>query len=176
MPLVAPRLIGSTNWSGWSEMGNFVFNRAKGRVNEWVERVNANDPTNSVFVVRLIASSGVEADAVLLDLDEFTALVAGATNYATNTGYSQKTLDQTSGLTVTYDDTNDRTDADSGDQTWTAVANDGTGAISDLVFGYDSDSTGGADTAILPATFHDFVVTPNGGDLTATVANFFRAS
>lgn len=157
-------------------MGNFVFNRAKGRVTEWVERINANDPANSVLVVRLISASGVQSDATLLDLDEFGALVAGATDFATNTGYSQKVLTDASSITVTYDDTNDRVDLDCADQTWTAVSNDGTGAISDLVFGYDSDSTGGADTAILPATWHDFVVTPNGGDLTATVANFYRAA
>ena len=157
-------------------MADFVFNRAKGRVTEWAERVNANDPTNAVFLVRLIASSGVETDATLKDLDEFTALVAGATNYATNTGYSQKTLTDASGITITYDDTNDWSILDCADQTWTGVANDGTGAIGDLVFGYDSDSTGGADTAVLPATFHDFSITPNGGDITATVTNWFKAA
>jgi hypothetical protein len=157
-------------------MGNIVFNRAKGRAAEWAERVNANDPTTAVFVVALIAASGVEADATLLDLDDFGALVAGATNFATNTGGGRKTLDQTGGITITYDDTLDRVDVDCPDQTWTALANDGTGAVSDVVFGYDSDSTGGTDANILPATLHDFSITPDGSDVTAQVAVFFRAS
>lgn len=157
-------------------MGNFVFNRSKGRVAEFAERVNANDPANSVFLIRLIASTGVESDATLLDLDTFDALVAGTTNFATNTGYSEKSLDNTAGITITYDDTNDRVDVDCADQTWTAVANDGTGAISDLVTGYDSDSTAGTDANVLPMTFHDFAVTPDGSDITAQIAVFYRAS
>lgn len=159
-------------------MADFVFNRSKGRVTEFAERVNANDPTNSVFLVALVASSGVESDATLLDKDDFAALVSGATNFATNTGSTRKSLDQTGGITVTYDDTNDRVDVDIPDQTWTAVANDGTGAISDIVTGYDSDSTGGTDANVLPMTFHDFSVTPDGSDITAQIATagFFRAS
>lgn len=159
-------------------MANFVFNRAKGRVTEWAERVNANDPTNSVLLVALIASTGVESDATLLDKDDFSGLVSGATDFATNTGSTRKTLDQTGGITVTYDDTNDRVDVDMPDQTWTAVANDGTGGISDIVIGYDSDSTGGTDANVLPATFHDFVVTPDGSDITAQVATagWYRAA
>lgn len=157
-------------------MGNFVFNRSKGRVAEWAERVNANDPVNSVFLVALIATTGVQADSVLLDLDDFTALVAGTTDFATNTGGGRKTLDQTGGLTITYDDTNDRVDVDCPDLTWTALANDGTGAVSDVVFGYDSDSTAGTDANVLPATFHDFIITPDSSDVTATIAVFYRAS
>lgn len=158
-------------------MGDFVFNRAKGRVAEWAERVNANDPTNSVFVIAALKASGVESDATLIDKDDFSALVSGATDEATNTGYARKSLDQTGGITVTYDDTNDRVDVDIPDQTWTAVAATG-GAWSDLVIGYDSDSTGGTDANILPATQHDFAVTPDGSDITAQIATagFYRAS
>lgn len=159
-------------------MADFVFNRAKGRVTEWAERINANDPANSVLLIALIAATGVQEDSVLRDLDDFTALVAGATNFATNTGSTRKSIDNTGGLTTTYDDTNDRVDVDVPDQTWTAVANDGTGAISDIAIGYDSDSTTGSDANVLPATFHDFAVTPDGSDITAQIATagFFRAS
>lgn len=158
-------------------MGEFVFNRAKGRGTEWAERINANDPANSVLIVALIAASGVQADSVLQDLDDFAALVAGATDFATNTGSTRKSIDQSGGITVTYDDTNDRVDVDIPDQTWTAVAAS-PGAISDIVTGYDSDSTGGTDANILPWTFHDFSVTPDGSDITAQIATagFFRAS
>jgi hypothetical protein len=157
-------------------MGNFVYNRGKGRGTEWAERVNANDPTNSVLVLMVLATSGIESDATLLDKDDFAAIVSGTTNEVTNGGYARKVLDQAAGITVTYDDTNDRVDVDIPDQTWTGVAaGDG---WNDIVIGYDSDSTSGADSAILPLTQHDFVVTPDGSDITAQVATggFYRAS
>ncbi|MGE3795094.1 MAG: hypothetical protein AB7I38_14365 [Dehalococcoidia bacterium] len=154
-------------------MGNFVFNRSKGRFAEFAERVNANDPANSVFVIDVLATSGIESDATLLDKDDFAALVSGTTNFVTQSSI-RKTIDQTGGLTITYDDTNDRVDVDCPDQTWTAVAaGDG---WNDIVFGYDSDSTAGTDANILPVTQHDFVVTPDGSDITATVAVFARAA
>lgn len=147
-------------------MADFVFNQALGKAAEWAARVEANDPTNAVFEVSLLASTGIEADATLKDLDTYTALVAGTTNEATNTGYARKVL-ANGALTITIDDTGDKTDIDFADQTWTSVANDGTGAIGDLVVSYDSDSTGGTDANIIPMTCHDFVITPDGSDITA---------
>lgn len=159
-------------------MADFVFNRSKGRLAEWAERVNANDPANSILSVALIAEAGVETDAVLRDKDDFSALVSGTTDFATNTGATRKTIDQAGGLTITYDDTNDRVDVDMPDQTWTALANDGTGKISDLVIGYDSDSTSGTDANVLPGCWFDFPVTPDGSDITVKIAEsgFYRAS
>lgn len=159
-------------------MADLIFNQAFGKAAEWVSRVNANDPANAVIEVSLLASTGIEADSVLRDKDDYAALVSGATNEATNTGYSRKVLDQAGGLTVIVDDTLDRTDLDFPDQTWTGVANDGTGAIGDLVTAYDSDSTGGTDANIIPMTLHDFVITPDGSDITAQlpVQGFFSAS
>lgn len=157
-------------------MADFGYNRSKGRVTEFAERVNANDPTNSIFSIMVLATSGIESDATLKDKDDFAAVVSGATNEVTNTGYARKTLDQAGGITVTYDDTNDRVDVDIPDQTWTAVAaGDG---WNDVVTGYDSDSTAGTDANILPMTQHDFVVTPDGSDITMQVATagFFRAA
>lgn len=157
-------------------MPDFVFNRSKGRVAELAERVNANDPANSIFVLLVLATSGIETDAVLIDKDDIAALVSGTTNEVTNTNYARKTIDNTGSITVTYDDTNDRVDVDLPDQTWTAVAaGDG---FNDAVFAYDSDSTAGTDANIIPMTQHDFVVTPDGSDITVQLnaAGFFRAA
>lgn len=157
-------------------MGQAVFNRGKGRGVEWAERVNANDPTNAVLVVMVLATSGIESDAVLVDKDSFADVVSGTTNEVTNSGYARKVLDQAAGITITYDDTNDRVDVFFPDQTWTGVAaGDG---WNDVVVGYDSDSTAGTDANILPHTLHDFVVTPDGSDITLDVptAGYFRAS
>lgn len=157
-------------------MADFVFNRAKGRVVELCERINANDPANSALIIAILATAGVQSDATLIDLDDFTALVAGATDFATNSGYARKTLTDSSSIVITYDDTNDRVDVDFPDQTWTAVAA-GSG-WNDMVVGYDADTTGGTDTNIIPLTQHDFVLTPDGSDITAQIAaaGFFRAS
>jgi hypothetical protein len=158
-------------------MASEVLNRAKGRVAELVERINANDPANSVLVVDLLATTGLETDAVLRDKDTFTDLVSGTTNFATGTGWARKVLDNTAGLTVTYDDTNDRVDVFFPDQTWTAVA-DVADDVSKLVTGYDSDSAAGTDANIVPMTQHDFLIQPDGSDVTADVptTGFFRAS
>lgn len=156
-------------------MSNFVFNRSKGRVAEFAERVNANDPANSALILDVLATTGVESDATLLDKDSFSDLVSGTTNFVTQASI-RKTLDNTGGITVTYDDTNDRVDVDIPDQTWTAVAaGDG---WNDLVIGYDSDTTGGTDANILPMTLHDFVVIPDDSDITVqfNTAGFFRAA
>ena len=153
-------------------MGNFVFNRSKGRFVEFAERVNANDPTNSVLQVS--AWNTAAADSTLIDLDTVAQVEAdGGTAEVTNSGYARKTFADST-ITITYDDTNDRVDLDVADQTWTAVAA-GT-AWTDLMFAYDSDSTGGTDANQVPVSFHDFAVTPDGSDITATIAVFARAS
>jgi hypothetical protein len=100
-----------------------VFNQASGKAAEWAARVNANDPANSILVLEAI-NAGAATDATLKDYDTFAQIEADA-NAAevTNGGYARKTFnDSTGGITVTIDDTNDRTDVDVPDQTWTAVA------------------------------------------------------
>jgi len=157
-------------------MADFVFNIAKGRVAELYRRVDINDPTNSAIIILILATSGIESDATLKDVDTVTALVAGTTNEVTNSGYARKTLTDADIVAFSPDDTNDRVDLDIPDQTWTAVAaGDG---WNDLVTTYDSDTTAGTDANIEPMTQHDFVVTPDGSDITAQVATagFFRAS
>lgn len=156
-------------------MADFVFNIAKGRVAELFQRVDANDAANSALIIVVLATSGLQSDATLIDLDTLTAVVAGATNEVTNTNYARKTLTDAD-IAYAPDDTNDRVDLDIADQTWTAVAaGDG---WSKLLVCYDTDTTGGTDANIIPLTAHDFVVTPDGSDITAQIAaaGFFRAS
>jgi len=157
-------------------MANFVYNIALGRSTEFYVRVDGNDPANSALIIMVLATSGIESDATLKDKDDFAAVVSGATNEVTNSGYARKTLTDADLTAFAPDDANDRVDLDIPDQTWTAVAaGDG---WNDIVIGYDSDTTGGADSAIVPMTQHDFVVTPDGSDIIAQIAaaGFFRAS
>lgn len=145
-------------------MADFVFNIAKGKVNYYAGLPAAND----AIIVIPIEASGVESDATLRDYDDVLTLLAAANNEQSTMG--RKTI---TSATVTVDDTNDRTDADIADVTWTAATGN---AISDLLIAYDPDTTGGTDSSLIPLVFLDFSVTPDGSDLTATVSNFFRAS
>lgn len=157
-------------------MSNQVFNIALGRVAELYNRVDLNDPANSALIVVVLATAGIETDAVLKDKDTLADVVAGTTNEVTNTGYARKTLTDVDIVAFAPDDTNDRVDLDVPDQTWTAVgAGDG---WNDVLFCYDSDTTAGTDANIVPMTMHDFVVTPDGSDITAQIATagFYRAS
>jgi hypothetical protein len=157
-------------------VADLVFNISKGKVAELAARVNANDPTNAVLLVIPVLASGVETDAVIRDKDTVSDVFSGATDEATAGGWNRKTLDQTGGVTITTDDTNDRQDVDCPDQTWTAVA--AANNTSDLMFAYDSDSAAGTDANVVPCTWHDFAVTTDGSDITAQIATagFFRAS
>lgn len=159
-------------------MADFIFNRSKGRFVEFATRINANDPTNSVLSIGLWNITAT--DAVELDLDDIAAIEAQGTNAeltsGTNANYVRKVINDTSGMTITYDDTNDRVDVDIADQTWTAL---GAGtAITDVIIGYDSDSTAGTDANILPVSQHDFPITPDGSDVTAqiNVSGIWRAT
>ncbi len=157
-------------------MANLVFNIALGRVAELYNRVDINDPANSALIIAVLATAGIEADATLKDVDTLAAVVAGTTNEVTNSGYARKTLTDVDIVAFAPDDTNDRVDLDIPDQTWTAVAaGDG---WNDVVISYDSDTTSGTDANIVPMTLHDFVVTPDGSDITAVIAatGFYRAS
>ena len=154
-------------------MGNIVYNQALGRAVQFAENINGNSPANSAFILEVINSSAT--DATLKDLDTFAAIESDAnTAEVGNTNYARKTITDASSLTITYDDTNDRVDLDIPDQSWTAVAA-GT-AWTDIVIGYDADTTGGTDANVIPCTQHDFAVTPDGSDITAQIAVFFRAS
>lgn len=157
-------------------MADFVFNVAKGRVAELANRVKSNDPANSALVVVVLATSGLESDATLMDKDTLADVVSGTTNEVTNTNYARIVLTDADLSAIAADDTNDRMDIDIPDPAWTSVAaGDG---WSKILICYDSDTTGGTDANIIPLTCHDFVVTPDGSNITAQVpaAGFYRAS
>lgn len=157
-------------------MADFVFNVAKGRVAEFYNRVDSNDPANSALIIVVLATSGLETDATLKDSTDLSDVLGGTTNEVTNTGYARKTLTDADISALTIDYANDRVDLDIPDQTWTGVAaGDG---WSKLIVCYDGDTTAGTDANIIPLTAHDFVLTPDGSDITAQInaAGFYRAS
>ena len=157
-------------------MTDQVFNIGLGRVAELYNRVDLSDPTNAVLTILVLATAGLESDAVLKDKDTITDLLSGATAEVTNTNYARKELSDADIVAFAPDDTNDRVDLDIPDQTYTNIlAGDG---WSRFVISFDSDSLAGTDANVVPLTSHDFVVTPDGSDITAQInsAGFYRAS
>lgn len=153
-------------------MANIVFNIAKGRVTELYNRVKSNDPANSALILVPIETSGLEADATLIDVDTLSALLSGTTNEQTTMG--RKTLtDADLAALPAPDDTNDRYEVSLPTTTWTAASGN---AISKIAVCYDPDTTGGTDANIIPLTMFDFAQTPSGADIQMTTGVFFRAS
>lgn len=152
-------------------MADIVFNIAKGRVAELYNRVDTNDPANSAIVV-VPVDVGATSDATIRDFDTLAAILAGGITERTTGGWNRKTLTDADLAAMTPDDTNDRMDLDTADLVWTAVS---AGAVTDLIFCYDNDTTGGTDANLVPLTMHDFPITPDGSDVTGAVANFYRA-
>lgn len=147
-------------------MADFGYNKSKGKVAEYAARVNANDPANSALIVMAINANGV-TDATLKDLDDFAAILGTAADEVTNGGYARKTITDAGGITITVDDTNDLVLVDMPDQTWvTVLAGD---SWTDLVIGYDSDTTGGTDANIVPLVQLDFITVPSGANVVWTL-------
>ena len=155
-----------------------TFNIAKGRAAELQHRVDANDPSTSVLVIVLLAYTGLVADATMKDYATLAAVLAGASDEATNTGYARKILTDTDIGDFSVDNTNDWVLADVPDQVWSSVANDGTGRIGGLLVCYDPVAGSGTDSEIIPLTYQPFDVTPNGGSITATIDSlgYFKAA
>lgn len=157
-------------------MADFVFNKGLGRVVELANRVLNNDPANSALILVPINAGGV-SDATLRDLDTLSAVLATAADECSGSGWNRKTItDSSGGLTVTETDGSDKTEVDITDPVWTSVSS--ATAATDLLVCYDSDTTGGDDTNIVPLVCLDMAVTPNGGDITYQVnaSGFFRAT
>lgn len=153
-------------------MANYVFNIAKGRVAEFFNRVDSNDPTNSAIILVPLSASGTEAEAQ--DYDTLTATLAGTANEQTSGGWVRKTLTDADLAAISVDDTNNRMPATLPQVTWTAptAGNNTTG----LLICYDSDTGAGTDANIIPLVHCDFVVTADGNDVILNAGDCFRAS
>lgn len=152
-------------------MANIVFNIAKGRVVELYNRVKSNDPAASAIILVPIETSGLEADAALIDKDDLAAVLSGTTNEQTTMGRKTLTDAELAALPAP-DDTNDRYDVSLPTTTWAAA---GGNAISKILVCYDGDTAGGTDANIIPLTMFDFAQTPSGADIQMTTGVFFRA-
>lgn len=154
-------------------MANMVLNIALGQVVSYYRAVDENNPATAELYV--LAFNCGDTDAAVRDVDTVAAIEAlASTAEVTNSGYARKVLTDTDLTTFAPDDTNDRVDLVIADQTFTAVA--AGSAWTDICIAYGLN--GGADSAKVPLTWHDFAVTPNGGDITVDVpvTGFYRVT
>ena len=147
-------------------MANGVFNIARGKVGYYLDDAMGLLAANSRLVIFVL--SEVEADDTLNNYDDWAAVLAGSNTEADATNYAAIEIDDT-GVTYSVDDTgNTAKVVIDADQTWTSVANDDSnGAWDKLIIAWDGDNAAGTNADIIPLTYHDFSVTPNGGNITA---------
>lgn len=148
-------------------MADIVLNQALGRIRTFADNA-AGAVANAGFVMLILVAA--EVDDTIRDYDDLGALLGAAGNTEmTATNYARKTIVDAS-ITVTIDDVNNRTDIDIPDQTFTALGNGVNQTSTDVLFGYDADTTVGTDAAIIPMSLHDFVITTDGSDVTVQIA------
>jgi hypothetical protein len=122
--------------------GAFTFNIAKGRVNELAKLGAAND----ALILVLLQTTGLEADATLADYATLAAILAGANDECTFTGYARRTLGS---VVVAPDNTANTQSADAADPaSWTASGS--SQAAGAAIICYDPDTTTGTDADLIP--------------------------
>lgn len=153
-------------------MADFTFNIAKGRIVEYYNRVENNDPSTSALILVVLEASGTEAQGQ--DLDTLAAVEADA-NFTENVSWGRKTLTDAELVALPApDDTNNRYAVAVPSVTWLSigVGDDATG----LLVCYDADTGAGTDSNIIPLTHHTFAVTGDGNNVVLNAGDFLRAS
>jgi hypothetical protein len=152
-------------------MANFVFNVAKGRVVEFFNRVDSNDPTNSAIVLVPLSASDTEANSQ--DFDDLTAVLGGTANELTTGGWARVTLTDTQLSAIAVDDTNNRFAASIPQ---TSMGSPTSGTTTGLLVCYDGDTTAGTDANIIPLVHLDFAKTGDSSEIVINAGDVFRAS
>ncbi len=148
-------------------MAATIPNIAKGRINEFVNRVNDNDPAASGFIVALLQDTGLEAIGVLRDYDTLALLLAAANTECTVTSYARLVLTDTDVIAPVVDDSGDKQDFDTGDFDFSTLETGQTIAAS--VMCYAPDTTG-ADSTLIPVQ----ITVPASGVATNGETFFWR--
>lgn len=128
-------------------MAATIPNIAKGRMNEFVNRVNDDDPSTSGFVVVLLTDSGIESLATLRDYDTLAAILAASNTESALASYARLVLDEADVAAPTVDDGADEQTFDVTDFDFSTL--EAGENIAASVISYAPD-TGGADSTFIP--------------------------
>lgn len=147
---------------------DFQFNVSLGREVEFYNRVNNSDPTNAVLTWMVLASDAIEEDADLRERTTFADILSGSSDEVTNVGYARDSYDDADLAAYAVDNDAREIRLSIPVVTFPSIAAGDTWAK--FILGYDSDSTGGTDSGIIPVTAHDMLyqgsyVVPNGDDI-----------
>jgi hypothetical protein len=154
-------------------VADFTFNIAKGRIGEFLARVDANEPASSAIILVPLAASGTAAQGQTLDtLAQVEAHAAFAEQ--THVSWGRKVLEDTHFLTTDHqpDDVANAFDSSLPQVVWAspALGQDTTG----LLVCYAPDKTG-ADSTFIPLTHHDFYVSGDGGPVVLNPGLFLKS-
>lgn len=154
-------------------MASFVFNIAKGRVAEYFERVDSNEPSKGAIVVVPLKTGDTEGNRQ--DDATLEAFLASTPDEQTE-GWSRKVLTDAdlSGSSYAPDNTNNRGQASLPEIKWTAPTS-GKNVVA-LFVGYDPKEGEGTDAEIIPLLYLEFAVTADGNDVALNAGEVFRAS
>lgn len=154
-------------------MADLIFNTALGRAVQWADNVELNSPVGAVLRMHAWISTAADDDINNQDvISELQALALSAE--ATLGGYTNQSW-IAADLTITVNDATNLVDIDSVDITWTGIT---AGDVwSHVSICYDGPGTD-VDTTNQLISNHVFIVTPNGGDITAqfAAAGWFQAT
>ena len=146
---------------------SLVFNIAKGRTVEFHNRVANNDPTNSALTLVVLAETGLEANDVLQDYPSLGDILF-ANDEVTNAGYSRIELTNADIAEATPDYTYNYTILSFATQLFPTISVGDSWRM--LLICYDSDTTGGSYSDIVPMYGIDLLidgaaVVPTGTDI-----------
>lgn len=144
-------------------MANGVFNISKGK---WAYLSTLPLGTDALEIV-LLKSAGLVADTTMRDYTDLASILAGASDEADFTNYTRKVI--SSGITVATSQASDNTTMTMSPWTWTAAGGATNNSLGKLLVIYRTTS-GAADSAKTPLTYHDFVATTTGSDLVTTIS------
>ncbi|MFJ4009462.1 hypothetical protein [Streptomyces sp. NPDC090026] len=138
-------------------MANVVANAAKGRILHY-----ASLPTGTDGLVAVpLEATDLPTDDALQDYGTLADLLAGPATEQATMGRVALT-----GVVVSVDNAANTASFDVNDIAWPLATGNPTGK---LAICYDPDTTGGTDADLIPLTYHDFAVTPDGTDIVARI-------
>jgi hypothetical protein len=155
-------------------MADFMFNTGKGKVAEFLERVENNLGANSAIVAIPMSASGTEAQGQ--DLATMAAIEADA-NFAEQTasGWARVTWTDADLAAADFapDNTNNRGIAHLPQKSFGSPT---AGAITGVVFCFDEDTTSGTDSNLIPISHHTASLTGNSNEVVFQAGDIGRAS
>lgn len=155
-------------------MANYAFNIAKARAYTFWENVDTNSPTNSALVIVPLSASGTEVQGQ--DFDDLAAVLGDANFTELTTGsWARVVLTDTELSATEYavDDTNNRVDLAIQQ---TSMGSPTAGTTTGILICYDSDTTSGTDSNIIPIVHLDFAVTADSSEVIINAGDVLRAS